>query len=148
MERIYWHTAFFEALKQELSVYGEELEFYNEFSLTMEPLKIDCVVVKKVKDLIITKNIGEIFRGINIFEYKNPGDYVSVRDYYKVYGYACLYASFRKNDIRDMTLSFVESRTPRAILKHLNIDRGYTVAEKHPGIYTVIRDVLKLTIKF
>jgi hypothetical protein len=92
--RISWHTAFVEALQMKLEAYRDALEFHSEYQLTSELLKIDCVVIKKEKNLVIKKNIATIFKEWNIIEYKSLDDYVSVNDFYKVYGYACLYASF------------------------------------------------------
>jgi len=46
---ISWHPAFVEALQKELEAYQDALEFYPEFQLTTEPLRIDCVVIKKRK---------------------------------------------------------------------------------------------------
>jgi hypothetical protein len=144
--RINWHSAFIEALQMELYEYRDALEFHSEYQLTAEPLRIDCVVIRKAKDVEIKKNIAAIFREWNLFEYKNPGDYVSVADFYKVYGYACLYASFRKVPVTGMTISFVESRHPKKLLKHLQNERGYTIAEKAEGIYTVSGDILPMQV--
>jgi hypothetical protein len=55
--------------------------------LTAEPLKIDVVVIKKARDLVINKNIAVIFREYNLLEYKNPTKHVSIKDFYKVYAY-------------------------------------------------------------
>ena len=93
--KITWHPAFVEALQLELEAYRDSLVFHPEYQLTSEPLKIDCVVVIKAKDLVIEKNIAAIFRETNLLEYKSPGGYVSVADFYKVYGYACLYTAWR-----------------------------------------------------
>ncbi|MDR2701399.1 MAG: hypothetical protein LBB72_03100, partial [Spirochaetaceae bacterium] len=123
-----WHPAFVEALQMELQDYEDVLEFHPEFQLTSEPLRIDCVVIKKAKNVVIKKNIAEIFREWNLLEYKSPDDYVSVGDFYKVYAYACLYASFNKAPITSLTVSFVESHYPKKLLHHLKNDRGYKVA--------------------
>ena len=122
----------------ELEDYHDSLEFYPEFQLTAEPLRIDCVVVKKKTDVVIRKNIASLFREINLLEYKSPDDNVSVDDFYKVYGYACLYASFEKVPVTNLTVSFIESCHPRELLTHLQEIRGYTVVEKNPGIYTIV----------
>ena len=143
---IAWHPAFVEAIKLELDDYGEDLEFHVEFQLTAEPLKIDCVIIKKVKSLVIEKNIAAIFRDVNLLEYKSPDDYISTNDFYKVYGYACLYASLEKVSVSEMTLTFIGSHYPRELLKHLKKIRGYTVEEKSPGIYTVVGDILPIQI--
>ena len=143
---IAWHPAFVEAIQLELEDYRENLEFIPEFPLTAEPLKIDCVVIKKKKDVIIKKNIAAIFREINLLEYKSPGDYISVEDFYKVYGYACLYASFRKIHVANMTISFVESRYPKKLLAHLKRIRKFAVEKTSPGIYTVTGDILPIQI--
>ena len=92
-----WHPAFVEAIKLELEDYGDSLVFYPEFQLTAEPLRIDCVVVKKTTDIVIKKNIAAIFREVNLVEYKSPDDYISVDDFYKDYAYTYLYASFEKS---------------------------------------------------
>jgi len=139
-----WHPAFVEALQLELGAYKDCLEFFPEYQLTSEPLRIDCVVVKKVKDVVIKKNIAAIFREGNLIEYKSPYDYVSVADFYKVYGYACLYASIEKVPITSLTISFVESRYPGKLLKHLKDVRKYTVEEKSAGIYTVSGDIIPI----
>ena len=143
---IIWHPAFVEAITLELEDYGDSLEFYPEFQLTSEPLRIDCVVIKKTADVVIKKNIAAIFREVNLLEYKSPDDYVSVNDFYKVYGYACLYSSFEKVPVTSVTVSFVESRHPRELLAHLQETLGYTVVEKSPGIYTVSGDILPIQI--
>jgi hypothetical protein len=141
-----WHTAFFEALQMELREYQGILEFHYQHHLTAEPLRIDCVVIKKIKNTVIKKNIAAIFRKWNLFEYKNPGDYVSIADFYKVYGYACLYTSFENIPIKDLTVSFVQSRYPRKLLRHLQDERGYVIAETSEGIYTVSGDILPIQI--
>jgi hypothetical protein len=81
-----------------------------------------------------------------VVEFKNPGDYVSVDDYYKVYGYACLYASANKVPITGLTVTFVESRHPRNLLAHLKEIRGYRIEEGSGGIYTVRGDILPIQI--
>jgi hypothetical protein len=111
-----------------------------------QPLKIDVVIIKKSRDIVIEKNIASIFRKENIVEYKSPLDYVSIGDFYKVYGYACLYSSLKNVDIKDLTLTFVESHYPRELLAHLREVRGYTVEEKMPGIYIVKGDILPIQI--
>ena len=146
LSRIAWHPAFVEALQMELDAYKDVLEFHPEYQLTSEPLRIDCVVIKKVKDIVIKKNIAAIFREWNLLEYKSPGDYVSVDDFYKVYGYACLYTSFKQVPITSLTVSFVESHYPRKLLDHLRNERGYKIAETSPGIYTISGDILPIQV--
>ena len=143
---IAWHPAFIEALQMELQAYQDVLEFHPEYQLTSEPLRIDCVVIKKKKNVEIKKNIAAIFREWNLLEYKSPGDYVSVADFYKVYAYACLYISLVKVPVDGVTVSFVENHYPRALLDHLTKDRGYAVAKTSPGIYTVNGDILPIQV--
>jgi len=145
-ERIPWHPAFVEALQMELQEYQDVLEFYPECQLSSEPLRIDCVVIKKAKNVVIKKNIAVIFREWNLLEYKNPDDSLSIADFYKVYAYACLYVSNNDVPITNLTVSFIESRYPRELLNHLKNDRKYTVAETSPGIYTIGDDILPIQI--
>jgi len=53
--QIPWHPAFVEALQLELEDYKDVLEFHSELQLTTEPLRIDCVVIKKTKEVKIEK---------------------------------------------------------------------------------------------
>jgi hypothetical protein len=145
-ESLLWHSAFFEAIQLELDKYSQDLQFIAEYPLTTEPLRIDVVIIKKSSDVVIEKNIASIFRKENIIEYKSPDDYVSVDDFYKVYGYACLYQSLHKVGMKDLTLTFVESHYPRKILEHLQEERGYVVEEKWPGIYIIRGDILPIQI--
>jgi hypothetical protein len=70
------------------------------------------------------KNIAAIFRSENLWEYKSPDDRVSVANFYKVYGYACLYASLNAVPVSGITITFVASRRPRKLLKYLEETRG------------------------
>ncbi|MDR0313364.1 MAG: hypothetical protein LBI14_07180 [Treponema sp.] len=144
--RISWHPAFYEAIQMELEEYSDNLEFIFEYQLNTEPLRIDVVIIKNPKDIPIKKNIAAIFRKENIVEYKSPEDYVSVEDFYMVYGYACLYAALKKVDITELTLTFVESRYPKKLLEHLQGVRKYSVEEKPSGIYSIKGDILPIQI--
>jgi hypothetical protein len=63
-----------------------------------------------------------------------------------VYGYAYLYAALNRVSISEMTLSFVESRHPRELLRHIKEERGYAVEEKSPGIHIAKGDILPIQI--
>jgi len=130
----------------ELEAYADVLDFHPEYNLSSEPLRIDCVVVKKARDAVIMKNIAAIFREVNLVEYKSPTDYVSIEDFYKVYAYACLYVSFQKASVTSLTISFVESHRPDRLIEHLQTVRGYTVEESSDGIYTVTGDVFPIQV--
>jgi hypothetical protein len=134
---ISWHPAFVQALKLELEPYQDALEFIPEYQLTAEPLEIDVVIVKKTPDLIIEKNIAQIFRRVNILEYKSPDDYFSVPDFHKALSYTFLYAALNKTTEDDMTLSIIETRHPRELFKYLEKRRPGSITETAPGIYQI-----------
>jgi hypothetical protein len=69
-----------------------------------------------------------------------------VVDFYKVYGYACLYTSLNRIPITGLSLSFIESRYPKKLLDHLRNVRGFAVEKTAPGIYTVRGDVLPIQV--
>jgi hypothetical protein len=120
-----------------LEQYKDALEFTSEYQLTAEPLEIDLVIVKKAPDLVIKKNIAQVFKGVNILEYKSPEDYVSVYDFYKALSYAYLYAALNKADTRDMTVSVIETRYPKDLFLYLGGERNCAVTETSPGVYVV-----------
>jgi hypothetical protein len=141
-----WHPAFVQAFRLELEQYRDILEFIPEFQLTSEPLRIDLAVIKKLKNVPIEKNIAAVFRSDNLVEYKSPGDYVSITDFYKVYGYACLYASLNGLPITEITITFVENRKPKKLLEHLKEVRRYQVKEVNAGIYLIEGDIIPIQI--
>lgn len=71
-EKLQWHPAFFVALHIEFGRELDMLEIKREHLLDKKPMQIDVVIVKKDKKVRIEKNIGRIFRGHNIIEYKAP----------------------------------------------------------------------------
>jgi hypothetical protein len=145
--KLKWHPVFLQAMRLELAEYLDLLEFMYEHQLTTEPLRIDLLIIKKLKGMIIDKDIARIFRAYNIVEYKSPDDYLSVKDFLKVYAYANLYAAITpKVDLSDITLTFIESRHPRKLLRYLSKVRGYTVKETSPGIYQVSGDYVPIQV--
>ena len=145
-ETINWHPAFVEALQLELMQYKDVLEFLPEYQLNDQPLIIDVLVVRKAKDVVIAKNIGALFKSENVIEYKSPEDKLTVEDFYKVYGYACFHASQKKVDIREVTLTFVETRYPKKLIHNLTEERKYEVEEREAGIYRVSGDIMPIQI--
>jgi hypothetical protein len=96
--------------------------------------------------VVIEKNIGAIFKTENVIEYKSPEDKITVEDFYKVYGYACFHASQKQVDVREVTLTFVETRHPQKLIKHLREERKYAVEERESGIYWVSGDIMPIQI--
>lgn len=142
--RVQWHPGFNEAFQIEL---GEELakvRIEMEHLLGKKPMQIDTLVITKEKDTKIHKNIGRIFRRYNIIEYKSPDDYMSINDFYKVYGYACFFVSDTEKvgaiDPQELTITFVCSHYPRKMLEHIRKLRGITVEKYEEGIYYLLGD--------
>jgi len=78
-------------------------------------------------------------------------DYLSVNDYLKAnayaYAYANLYAAITPDvDFAELSLTFVEYRHPRKLLKYLTGTRGYTAEESSPGIFRISGDYLPIQI--
>ena len=88
--KVQWHPAFDAALQIEFGDEAKYLTFDPEHLLSKKPMQIDVLVLNE-KNIKITKNIGRIFRQHNIVEYKSPEDYLNIDDFYKVYGYTCIY---------------------------------------------------------
>jgi hypothetical protein len=138
MARTSWHPAFAQAIESELEDCRDALTFETEHQLTTEPLRIDVLIIKKRKDVVIKKNIGQIFKLFNVVEYKSPQDRVTVADYHKTQCYSRLYASLNKVDINEMSVTVVSTRHPRKLLAFLK--KQYTVENVQSGIYLVEGD--------
>ena len=136
--RTAWHPAFFAAVMADFDDYRNVLKFHYEDQLTSEPLRIDCVIIKKRKGAVVRKSIAAIFLDVNLLEYKSPTESLSIRDFYKAHSYITLHAALRGTPITSMTLSFVVSVFPREVIRHVKDAWRYTVEKTHPGVYTVV----------
>jgi len=144
--KIYWHGAHFEALQLELHEYEDALVFKKEHELSKEALRMDTLVIKKIKNVQIYKNIGKIFKSHNIVEYKSEKDNFSFWDYQKILGYAFIYSSFEKVQMSDITISISLTIFPRELIKILENERGFTVKDEGNGIYYIHGDIVPIQI--
>lgn len=137
-----WHPANYAGLQIELAAEKEFLIFEDEHQLGTKPKAIDILIIKKVQEHKIKKNIGRIFRKHNIIEYKSPDDYLSIDDFYKVYGYACFYKadtpSVNSIPIQELTITFISRQYPGKLLRHLTEEQNYTIQKIEKGIYYLI----------
>jgi hypothetical protein len=136
--KIYWHEPFFEGLQLDLWQYKQYLQFENEHPLSKEALIVDVVVVKKEADITIDNEIGRIFKGHNLVEFKSEKDSLSLRDYDKVMGYARLYSSFDDIPMSEITVSFALTMFPRELVKSLENERGLKVQDMGNGVYFIL----------
>ena len=118
-----WHPAFYAGIQIEVYTESDKLIFESEHNLSKKPMQIDVLIIKKCSDDLIHKNIGQIFRKHNIIEYKSPTDYLSVDDFWKVYGYALFYKSESSHvdDIKvtELTITYVSAKYPESLMKYL-----------------------------
>jgi hypothetical protein len=134
-----WHPAFSALVRIELENDAKALIYEIEFQLTRKPLAIDMLVIKKDKEYESTNEIASFFREHNIMEYKSPGDYYSVEDFYKSMAYAGLYLSNAKSekkiDPEDITVTVVSGKCPLKVMKTLKRLYGTSYRECVKGIY-------------
>lgn len=149
-KKLQWHQAFYASIQIEFADENQLLIFENEHHLGTQPKRIDVLVKKKEKSTPILKNIGRIFRKHNIIEYKSPDDYISINDYYLVYGYACLYKADEPQNvqisIKDITITLVSRRYPKKLIKHLQEVHHYHVQHVENGIYYIKGDLLPIQL--
>lgn len=149
-KHLQWHPAFYAGIQIELQDYADNLIFENEHQLGTKPMGIDVIIIKKQAEIPVHKNIGRIFRKYNIIEYKGPGDYLSIDDWYKVYGYCYFYkadtGSTDSIKIDEMTISLVCEHYPRKLFHHLTHVRTYQVVPKGTGIYEITGDAIPIQI--
>jgi CRP-like cAMP-binding protein len=139
-DKIQWHPGFYGAAELELSANKAELEFEREYNLSKEPLRVDLLIVKKRKEVQIQNEIGRIFKKFNVLEYKSPDDSMSIDDYYKTVGYACIYKGLGTTvdavPAEELTVSLFRETYPREMMEALK-RLGACIEETFPGIYYV-----------
>ena len=143
-----WHEGFYGAMEMELRDDASNLIFDREHYLSKEPLRVDMLIIKKAADLLLANEIGRIFKGHNVIEYKSPKDGLTIDDYVKTVGYACIYKSLADTvdeiPIEDITVTLVRDTYPREMIKKL-ISLGNEVDEMAPGIYYVTGNTMFTT---
>lgn len=137
---IQWHPGFVAAINMELIKNWNDLTFEKEYNLNTKPLEIDLLIIKKNFGIEIDNEIGRIFRGHNILEYKSPKDHLDIDTLYKVLGYASLYKSYGKTidsiKAEDITVSLVRDVKPEGLFLYFR-EHGYPVLESYDGIYYI-----------
>ena len=136
--KLQWHPAFCAAARLEFGEDREVLEFFSEYNLSRKPLQIDLLIVEKNGNVKLKNQIGHIFRQNNIIEYKCPGDAMSIDDFYKTVGYACMYKALgeRVDAIHadELTISMVREAYPAGMVSMLRA-QGIEIEKVYDGIY-------------
>jgi hypothetical protein len=139
-EKIQWHPAFYAAAELEFRENKGDLEFKREYNLSKEPIRMDLLIVKKAKGARIKNEIGHIFKEHNVIEYKSPSDGLTVDDFFKTTGYACLYKGLGRTvdeiPADGVTVTIIREGNPLEMFKALKT-LGGMIEEKYHGIYYI-----------
>jgi len=143
-----WHPANYAGLQIEFEDEKKYLSFEDEHQLGTKPMAIDILIIKNTEGYKVKKNIGHIFRKYNIIEYKSPDDYLSIDDFYKVYGYTCFYKAdtptVNQIEVNELTITFISRKYPRKLLRHLELERGFAIQKIESGIYYIVGDAIPI----
>ncbi len=139
-DKLQWHPAFCAAAGLEFHEDIERLELKPEYNLSKEPIRIDLLIIKEESDRRIKNEIGHIMKKYNVIEYKSPEDALTIDDFYKTIGYACLYKGYGEYvdavPINELTISIFREARPEKMF--LTLQRyGHKIEERYPGIYYV-----------
>ena len=139
-DKLQWHPAFCAAAGLEFHEDIERLELKPEYNLSKEPIRIDHLIIKEGSTGQIKNEIGHIMRMYNVIEYKSPEDALTIDDFYKTIGYACLYKGYGEYvdavPINELTISIFREARPEKMF--LTLQRyGHKIEERYPGIYYV-----------
>lgn len=139
-DKLQWHPAFCAAAGLEFYEDIEWLELKPEYNLSKEPIRIDLLIIKEGSTGQIKNEIGHIMRMYNVIEYKSPEDALTIDDFYKTIGYACLYKGYGEYvdavPINELTISIFREARPEKMFLTLQ-KYGHKIEERYPGIYYV-----------
>ena len=142
--RVNWHEAATCAFQIELKDYADILEYITEYVLGKNYHRIDLLIIKKMADVTIPKNIALIFKTFNLLEIKGIGSSISTDSYYKTIGYAGLLidqaGKSNQYSALGVSLTFLSLHYPRKLMKHLTMERKLTVAKISPGVYHINKE--------
>ena len=136
-DKIQWHPAFYAATELELHENIEQLEFMTEYNLSKEPIRIDLLIInKEERGKKIKNEIGHMMKMYNVIEYKSPEDNLTIDDFYKTVGYACLYKGYGKCvdqiPVDELTISIFREKHPKKMFLTLK-KYGYKIEERYRG---------------
>lgn len=138
--KIQWHPGFVAAMDLEFSEDREKIIYEKEYNLNTKPLEIDLLVIKKEADTELVNEIGKLFRGHNIMEYKSPSDELNIDTFYKAGAYASLYKAYGKTvdqyKSEDITVSIVREKKPKGLFTYFK-EHGIEVISPYAGIYYI-----------
>ncbi len=140
--RTQWHPAFCSTVKLELIENKGDLDYENEYNLNSKPIQIDLLVIKKSKYVKSKNEIGKIFLGHNIMEYKSSQDSMNVDTFIKVI------ASSRLTKENQKWLTLLSSHLNKDDAKRIILQMG-NLTEKDEKAYanSVIQVALKENLK-
>ena len=102
---------------------------------------MDLLVVMKLADSRTENEIGHIFKKYNVIEYKGPEDRLSIDDFYKTVGYACLYKGLGEKvdqiPLEELSISIFRETYPLKLFKILR-NLGMKIERRYPGIYYIL----------
>lgn len=102
----------------------------------------DTLIIKVKPGRVIRKSIGKLFRQYNVVEYKSPGDYISINDFYRVMGYASIFQSntekVREIPPEELTVTFAANHYPVKLMKYLEETYSAVIKQEAPGIYYIM----------
>lgn len=137
---IQWHPGFYGAAELEFLSNKDDLEFQREFNLSKEPIRMDLLIIKKLADVRIENELGHIFKKYNVVEFKSPDDALSIDDYYKTVGYACLYKGLGETvdqiPADGLTISIFRESYPREMFEVMK-NLGMEIKERYSGVYYI-----------
>ena len=139
------HPGFVAAMNLEFRENRDDLIYEKEYNLSTKPLEIDLLVIKKEPDVQISNEIGKLFRGHNVVEYKSPEDHLDIDVFYKTGAYGSLYKSFGETvDERaadDITITIIRDAKPEGLFRYFK-EHGIRMTNPYAGIYYVSDAVL------
>ena len=127
---IEWHPAFEASIQIEFENEIEKMTFEPEHLLSKQPMRIDELVIK--------------IRG------EEKIDYLTINDFYKVYGYCCFYQSDTEHvcEIKpeELTITFICNHYPVKMLRHLQEFRKLQIECVESGIYYITGDAFPIQL--
>ncbi|MDR2761198.1 MAG: hypothetical protein LBB88_01200 [Planctomycetaceae bacterium] len=143
MAKLRWHAAFFDVIRLEFEDFNSYLEYFYEYSVGIDPKRIDVVVIKKKDNVEVDKNIGVILRKYNIIEYKNYDILLPLDEYYKAHGRLRFYAAEEKISNVDISLVFFLYSRPDKLFSELELEDKKICKTNYNGIYEVLGEGYK-----
>lgn len=134
----YWHLLFHLSLEEALRM--GRVQIKQDLTIAKMPMKMDFLVVRSRAEEELNHPIAQIFRKLNVIEYKSPAAPLKPIDYLKGILYLRQYQyTYHAKDFyfNDFSLTFISTKRPSKVFELVGVTNRIVEHSPIRGVYQI-----------